>query len=89
MKNRETLLSEFSLFHEFDLDDFYIFDDQWEPIQILWLEAYKRGYKDASPQSDSENTKGVATESVSQPEIKFCENCGTALGCRIFIDTDR
>jgi len=36
----------------------------------------------ASHQGNPADTESTMTESVQQPEIKFCEVCGTPIGCR-------
>jgi len=46
------------------------------------LEAAITYAESASHQGNPADTERTMTESVQQPEIKFCEVCGTPIGCR-------
>jgi len=57
------------------------------PCELLqdtpyYSETFKGRQKNASHQGNPADTESTMTESVQQPEIKFCEVCGTPIGCR-------
>lgn len=55
----------------------YYFRGVFYVVKDELVDPVKRGEERAN--------KKVATESATQPEIEFCQNCGTALGC---LDSD-